>query len=237
MLYVSSASMHIRLGAVLSALIIVLCIIGLTMHQDFYDGKIRRDFFFFYTNLSNLIVLIYFALIAPRLYTTSSLYHLIPHAEFAVMMIIMLTCCIFHFILFPAVYPCVMSMPRTREFQIVVADNLIVHYLVPLSVFFYWLLCSPGKYVLQFQDAVRWTAVPLLYIITVFIRAPLRGVIKEVGCAYPYPFLDVQTFGTFRVVRTCTTLYFLCTSFGTLIIMGIRLLFALIGHCQSLIFV
>ena len=153
------------------------------------------------------------------------------------MMIIMLTCCIFHFILFPAVYPCVMSMPRTREFQIVVADNLIVHYLVPMSVFFYWLLCSPGKYVLQFQDAVRWTAVPLLYIITVFIRAPLRGVIKEVGCAYPYPFLDVQTFGTFRVIRTCTTLYFLCTSFGTLIIMGIRLLFALIGHCQSLIFV
>ena len=57
-----------RPGAVLSALIVVFSLIGLTMHRDFYAGKRRRGFFCFYTNLSNLIVLIYFALIAPRLY-------------------------------------------------------------------------------------------------------------------------------------------------------------------------
>ena len=237
MLYVASAALPIRLGAALSALIIVFCVIGLTMHQDFYAGKKRRDFFFFYTNLSNLFVLLYFALAAPRLYTSPSLHHLIPHAEFAVMMIIMLTCCVFHFVLFPAVYPCVISMPHTREFKIVVTDNLIVHYLVPLCVFFYWLFCSPEKNMLIFSDAVIWTAFPLLYIIAVFIRAPLRGVIQEVGCAYPYPFLDIHTFGIFRVVRTCTVLYFLCVCAGTLIIALIQLVFAQSNTGKMLIFI
>ena len=61
-----------RLGAVLSALIAAISLIGLTMHRDFYAGRRRKDFFCFYTNVSNLLVLLYFALLAPRLYASTS---------------------------------------------------------------------------------------------------------------------------------------------------------------------
>ena len=234
MLYVNSPSMHIRLGAVLSSLIIILSVIGLTMHKDFYAGKIRRDFFFFYTNLSNLIVLIYFALAAPRLYTSSTLQKMIPHAEFAVMMCIMLTCFVFHFVLLPVVYDRVISMQCTREYRIAFTDNLIVHYLVPLNVFAYWLLCSPQKSSLTFADAVGWTLIPLLYILAVFIRAPIRGIIEEAGCPYPYPFLDINVLGKHCVARICITLFFLCTAAGLILVAILQFLSALFGTGHAL---
>ena len=135
-----------RLGILFSALIVISSMIGLTMHSDFYAGRGRREFFCFYTNVSNLAVLIYFALAAPRLYARPRLHTLIPHAEFAVMMCIMLTFCVFHLLLFPAIRLAARTMPRTREYLILCTDNIIIHYIVPLSVFAYWLLCSPDKH-------------------------------------------------------------------------------------------
>ena len=131
------------MGVLLSALIVVFAVIGLTMHRDFYAGRRRRDFFCFYTNVSNLIVLLYFALAAPRLYTHAQLSPMIPHAEFAVMMSIMLTFCVFHLVLFPPIRQAARTMEHTREYWIVYTDNLIIHYIVPLSVWVYWLFCSP----------------------------------------------------------------------------------------------
>ena len=129
-----------RLGAVLSALIVVFCIIGLTMHKDFYAGIRRRGFFCFYTNLSNLLVLLYFALLAPLLYQGHTFRPMIPHAEFMIMMCIMLTFFVFHSMIFPAVWLAAKKAARTREFYIALVDNGIVHYLVPWLVFAYWLL-------------------------------------------------------------------------------------------------
>jgi len=207
-----------RLGIILSAMIVVCGVIGLTMHRDFYAGCVRRDFFCFYTNVSNLIVLIYFALVAPRLYAKGILHALIPHAEFAVMMCIMLTFCVFHLILFPPIFRTALRMPRTREYFIVCTDNIIIHYLVPLSVFMYWLLCSPEKSRLGTADALYWTAIPLIYIVYVFLRAKKKGVIEEAGSPYPYPFLDTSVLGMRRVLRICAGLYGLCICAGLCII-------------------
>lgn len=195
-----------RLGAALSALIVVFSLIGLTMHKDFYAGKRRRDFFCFYTNLSNLVVLIYFALLSPRLYAESALRALIPHADFAVMMCIMLTFSVFHLLLFPAVRIAAKNAPRTRTYWIVVCDNVIIHYLVPWLVFFFWLLCSPGKTSLGAGDAIYWLTLPLTYAAWILLRAKSGRLIEETGSPYPYPFLDVRTLGAVRVARICTLL-------------------------------
>ena len=215
---------YTRLGAVLSALIVVFSIIGITMHRDFYAGRGRREFFCFYTNVSNLAVLLYFALAAQRLYTAESLHHLIPHAEFAVMMCIMLTHCVFHLILYPAVRSAVRDMPRTAAYRIVCTDNFIIHYLVPLSVLIYWLLCSPDKQALSPPDALYWTALPLLYAVLIFIRARFKGIIEEAGSPYPYPFLDISVFGAKRVLFICTRLYVLCVFAGLSIIAALHIL-------------
>ena len=42
MLVVTPAALFGRLGAVLSALIVVFSLIGLTVHSDFYAGRRRR---------------------------------------------------------------------------------------------------------------------------------------------------------------------------------------------------
>lgn len=196
-----------RPGAVLSALIVVFSLIGLTMHRDFYAGKRRRGFFCFYTNLSNLIVLIYFALIAPRLYACAAFQPLIPHADFAVMMSIMLTFCVFHGMIFPSVRIAAAHAPHTREYRIVVCDNFIVHYLVPGLVFLFWLCCAPGKAALRAPDALYWTLLPLVYILWIFLRAHTGSIIEETGSLYPYPFLDVHALGLLRVAYICALLY------------------------------
>ena len=217
---------YTRLGTLLSALIVVSCIIGITMHKDFYAGKGRKEFFCFYTNVSNLAVLLYFALAAPMLYKTPALHPMIAHAEFAVMMCIMLTLAVFHLLLFPAIHMAIRDMPRTREYRILRADNFIIHYLVPLSVFAYWLLCSPNKQTLNVSDALYWTALPVVYILLIFVRAKIKGAITETSSPYPYPFLDRDVLGTRRVAGICAALYAICLFAGLIVIAGIRLIFA-----------
>lgn len=237
MLVVIPDNLYGRMGAVLCALIVVSCIIGLTMHKDFYSGASRKDFFCFYTNLSNLFVGVYFALAAPQLYARSALRILIPHAEFSVMMSIMLTFCVFHTMLFPAIRSVVEGANHTRAYRIVVTDNFIVHYLVPWLVFIYWLLCSPGKAALRLYDAVLWTMFPAVYLGCIFLRAKSGRRIEETDSLYPYPFLDTAALGKKNVLRTCLTLYGICTAAGLIVILLTRLALSLFGSGHALVLI
>lgn len=201
-----------------------MALIGLTMHRDFYAGRRRRDFLCFYTNVSNMAVLVYFGLIAPRLYAVPPLHPLITHMEFAVMMCIMLTCCVFHLMLYPAIRLATRHMPRTRDYYIVYTDNLVIHYLVPLTVFFYWLLCSPQKHKLTAADAFYWTVLPLGYTAWILLRARKKRIIAETDSPYPYPFLDIAALGAKRVMQICAGLYVLCILTGLLVIVPVHLL-------------
>lgn len=226
-----------RLGAVLSALLAAFSLIGLTVHKDFYAGRRRKDFFSFYTNVSNLLVLLYFSLIAPRLYASARLRPLIPHAEFLLMMSIMLTFVVFHHILSPAIYREMRHAPLNREFAIVFTDNFIIHYLVPWLVLAYWLLCSPGKRALRPADALLWTLVPLLYLGYVFLRAALSGNIAGTDSPYPYPFLDIGRLGVRRVAAACALLYGVCAVAGLSVVALTRLSFAQFGGGHALILI
>lgn len=237
MLVLTSSIPSGRLGTLLSALIVVSCAVGLTMHSDFYAGIRRKDFYVYYTNLSNLLVLIYFAAVAPRLYAKAALRPLIPHAEYAVMMSIMLTYFVFHHLLMPAIFGELRRARRTREWTIMVLSNLVVHYVVPWLVFFYWLLCSPDKKALCAWDALLWTCIPLLYLFFVLLRAPIRGVIAGTASAYPYPFLDIQRRGGARVMRSCLLLYGGCLLVGFCIIVSTRLMLSLWGDGHAWILI
>lgn len=223
-----------RLGAVLSALIAVLSLIGLTMHKDFYAGRRRRDFFCYYTNVSNLLVLLYFALLAPRLYASARLRPLIPHVEYALMMSIMLTFAVFHQLLAPSIYREMQHAPRDRAFAIVFADNLVIHYLVPWLVLIYWVLCAPGKRLIGLADALLWTLVPLGYLAFILLSAPFRPDMEETGSPYPYPFLNVREQGRLRVAAACAVLYGGCTIAGLAVVALTRIAFACFGAGHAL---
>jgi len=226
-----------RLGAILSALIVVCCIVGLTMHQDFYAGRSRKDFLCFYTNVSNLLVLVYFSLAAPLLYAHTALHPLIPHAEFALMLSIMLTFSVFHLLLFPSIRSRVAQMPRTKVYRIVCTDNFLIHYLVPWMVFLYWLLCSPGKGMLRLFDAFIWTLLPLAYVLCILLRASSGRIIEETQSPYPYPFLDIHALGGKRVFYCCAVLYGICILAGILLVFLTRSVFFLFGGGHALLLI
>lgn len=234
MLVVPVQMLYGRLGAVLSALIVVSCVVGLTMHRDFYAGTSRKDFFCFYTNLSNLAVLVYFALLSPYFYASASLRPLISHAEFLIMMSIMLTFCVFHLILYPAIQGAVSHAEHTREFYIAYADNLILHYLVPWLVFFYWIFCAPDKAELTMADAFIWTLFPIAYLLSIFFRAKQGLIIQETGTPYPYPFLDIRALGKKTVLRTCLFLYLICLTAGISLLLTLRFFLLLFGDGHTL---
>jgi len=237
MLVVLSDTPSGQIGAVLSALIVVFCAVGMTMHKDFYAGIVRKDFFCFYTNLSNLLVGVYFALISPRLYASHRWRPLIPHAEFMLMMSIMLTFSVFHLMLFPAIRGVVRYAEHTREYYILCTDNFIIHYLVPWLVFLYWLLCSPGKASLSPMDAILWTGIPALYLGAIFLRARRGKYIEETGSPFPYPFLDTAALGGKAVLRTCLLLYIICLAAGISAVLCIRTAFALFGSGHVLMLI
>lgn len=236
MLIVLPPTLYGRLGALLSALIVVCAVIGLTLHRDVYDHIPRRDFYCYYTNLSNLLVLLYFALGAPLLYAKAALRRFIPVAEFSVMMIIMLTHVIFHTLLFPSIRAAARSAPRSRETAIMAADNLFIHYLVPWLTCLYWLLCSPGKDALTVRGALCWLAVPLLYLCKIFLRAR-HGNLADADRPYPYPFLDAGRLGARRVALVCAALLMMGIACSLALLVGTRVLYARLGggHALALI--
>lgn len=199
-----------RLGAALSALIVIFCLIGLTLSHDFYAGVRRRDYWVYYTNQSNLLVFVYFALIAPVLYAPGRVQTLIPHVEFAIMLCIMLTHLIYHHVLAPFVEQETAYLPHVADTPITRADSCIQHYIVPLLTFFYWLFCSPGKSQLSLGDAAFWFVFPLGYMVYILVRARIYGIIRNTKSAYPYPFLDVDWLGPWRVAALYAKLLAIC---------------------------
>lgn len=236
MLIVTPAALYGRLGALLSAFIVVCACIGLTLHRDVYAHIPRRDFYMYYTNVSNLIVLLYFALLSPWLYARAALRQFIPVAEFSVMMIILLTHLVFHNLLFPQIRRSMRGAPRNRETAIVFADNLFIHYLVPWLTALYWLLSSPGKDALGIAGALVWLIVPLAYLLCVFLRAR-RGALAGTDSAYPYPFLDAARHGARRVAMTCLLLLMLCIGASLALLLAVHLAFGAFGGGHALVLI
>lgn len=217
------------LGTVLSALLVVFSLAGLTLHGDFYAGVCRRDYWVYYTNQSNLLVFAYFALGAPLLYTSQALHSLIPHAEYALMLCIMLTHLVFHHFLAPFIMEETIYTPHAPNERIARADSTVQHYIVPLMTLAYWLLCSPGKWTLDAGDALYWLAFPAAYVAYVLVRARVRGCIHQTRSAYPYPFLDIDFFGAARVARLCGVLLLSGASAAFTGVLTVRAAFSLLS--------
>lgn len=224
MLIFTPQTLYGRIGALLSALIIVLSVLGLTMHRDFYAGKKRSGYFLYYTNLSNLLVFIYFMLISPLLFSIPMGEKMASHAEFAVTMSILLTHFVFHFALLPSIQKGTIHIRHTSSFPIIKADNCIQHYLLPWTVFAYWLICSPRKNELVVYDAFLWTVFPVSYLLYIFLTAPFREPLPDTGSVYPYPFMDPAKHSPHSILVFCLGIYAVSICAGLALIVLIRFL-------------
>lgn len=93
-----------------------------------------------------------------------------------------------------------------------IVDELL-HSVIPLLVIVYWYLYE-NKKGLQYRSIMKWAAYPVIYLICILLRGHFSGF-------YPYPFVDVESFGLVKV---------LINSLGiTAFFVGLSLLFIKIG--------
>lgn len=189
--------MGLRLSA---AGIFLLGAVGLLLHSTLLEtGHIRPGMFCFYTNLSNLLVLVYELALAAvpegavrRMLTGSGV-------ALAMTLCIYVTHLIYHFVLVPD------ARHRGKKF----ADfggsfgNLCVHYGTPWLVVGQWLLWG-NKAGLTAASAARWLVLPLAYFVYAMLRARTGRPIGHTKLLYPYTFMDPEKLGVKKFCLSVT---------------------------------
>lgn len=145
--------------------------------------------FVYYTFLSNFLCLLYF--IAAAVYTAMCIKStgirgdagLWPHLKGGLTVMISITFLVYWLVLSPRI-----ADPHYNPY---VPDNLLLHYVTPLLVIGDWLLFD-RKGIYKVYAPFLWLAGPVLYMLFIFIRAPLYGVIGTTGSRYPYFFMNLD---------------------------------------------
>ncbi len=190
---------------IIEILIVLVGCCGLLMHSGWLSGNLRKDFFRYYTNLSNLFVVMFY-LIRMVVRITGNydgFFGKIVFSElwfYSVTMSIFLTFGIFHFLLVPALKK---APSDSSEFQMLHSfSNYCVHYIVPLLSLLNWLVFA-DKAQLNYRWALIWTIIPWLYVLYAEIRGLRGDIIENTDSAYPYDFMDIGKHGWPAVIRNC----------------------------------
>lgn len=202
-------------------LIVLIGCCGLVMHSGLLTDHPRKDFFRYYTNLSNLLVVMFFlARIVVRITgNTNGFFGRIVFSElwfFSVTMSIVLTFGIFHFVLMPSFRN---APPESNEFKLAHSfSNYCVHYIVPLLTLLTWLIFAK-KSELRYPWGVIWTVIPWCYVIYATIRGLRGDIIENTDSAYPYDFMDLGKHGWAKFIRNCLLVTVVFVAAGYLLLL------------------
>ena len=191
-------------------LYIVLGIGALIVATGITSTGFRPYEFVYYTNLSNLICVIYFSL--KVIYSNKAVVNTnfgkfiqSPHIKFSITMCILLTGLIYHFLLMP---------PNERSLNDILhinTNSIILHYIIPAMTFLDWLFFDK-KGQNKWYYPITWIIVPYAYFLFILLRAPLFGNIGKTSDIYPYDFINVDLLGIQQVainVLIITTVFIL----------------------------
>lgn len=208
--------MGLRLSA---AGIFLLGALGLLLHSTLLEtGHIRPGMFCFYTNLSNLLVLVYELALAAA--PEGAVRQLLTGSGVALAMTlcIYVTHLIYAFVLLPTAHRRDDESWLKGRFSF---GNVCVHFITPGLTVLQWLLWQ-DKAGLTVGHAVWWLVLPLAYFAFAMLRAGTGKPIGRTGQLYPYPFLDYPRLGAgrFWLYATAILTFFF----------GVGCLFVGIGH-------
>lgn len=190
---------------IFSLFIAFVALWGVLGQSGIRDKKPRPVHLCYYTTLSNLLIAFYHLLLclalALRLEGLLAFLRR-PVICLSVMLCILLTFLVYHFLLRPAqtkqgAYP-----KNTAQ----ILDNYCVHYFAPLLTLAGWLLFAP-KDGLTFADAALWLLCPLAYLAFALVRAPIGPPFYEGGPRYPYAFMDFDKLGPRRALANCALMF------------------------------
>ena len=185
-------------ATVFAALIALFSALGLVLASRVLEGpeKRRKQFFCYYTNLSNAVMLLVHVLLLIPGQTRELL--LTPAARYLTVLCILVTFVIYFFVLTRFGRHSkkdTMASLGTRR-----SSNVLVHYLVPLLTELEWLTVA-NKRGLSIRDAFLWLLVPLAYLLFTVLRARSGVIIENTGSLWPYSFMDREALGTGKWLR------------------------------------
>lgn len=188
---------------ILSAIIFAAAIYGLFLGGCMKNPGHSHNLLSYYTNLSNIIVLIYqLCVLGSFLAPKSGFYSAVrsPVLQYTIANTITMTFLVYHFILFPAIKKKKEALTDAEKSGgVITPNNLCVHYIVPLASLLFWLLF--GSKELPFWCVFAWLAVPAGYSLYILLRAALGINIYEKNTPYPYFFIDRNLIGTKRFIQ------------------------------------
>lgn len=188
---------------ILSVIIIATAVYGLFLGGCMKNPGHSHNLLSYYTNLSNIIVLIYqLCVLGSFLASNSGFYSAVrsPVLQYTIANTITMTFLVYHFILFPAIKKKKEALTDAEKSGgVITPNNLCVHYIVPLASLLFWLLF--GSKELPFWCVFAWLAVPAGYSLYILLRAVLGINIYEKNTPYPYFFIDRNLIGTKRFIQ------------------------------------
>ncbi|MGJ0390082.1 Pr6Pr family membrane protein [Microbacterium sp. CGR1] len=205
-------------------LALAIIITGVIRHSDVLTGAPNWTTLLFYTMVSNLLCLVWVALLVVR--TAQDLGRRGPagtstpsaRASGAVMMAITVTMLIYLVVLVPTRF----ADGDSDIFSL--TDNLI-HIITPLLVIGDWLLFVP-KGSFRWTDPLLWTLIPYAYLVWAFVYGAVGGEFTP-GQKYPYPFMDVDALGIGGVAQWIVALTLALIVVGLVLVVIDRALAAL----------
>ena len=185
-----------------------------------FSGAPQWSAFLFFTVLSNLLCIVWLAVLVMRTSTDLGLKgsHGLssPSARWsgAVMFAITVTMLVYLFVLLPAAFQ------QAGDYEPFSLTDTLLHVLTPCLLIVDWLLFIP-KGAFRPREPLLWALIPLGYLVFAYALSAL-GVEFGAGQKYPYPFMNVELHGVGGVVAWISGL--------TAALIGVGYLFVLLDR-------
>ena len=185
-----------RIFALIFRIIILTgCGYGLSYFLGFHEGQARWSTLVYYTNLSNLVCLLFYILLTAKTILDikregiKGTTMLLPHFKGAFVLMITITFLVYHLMLSGSGFA--MADGITVQFSI---SNILLHYVVPIMVILDWFIFD-RKNIFRWFDPLLWLIIPFVYFVFALIRAEFGGNLSGRNTRYPYFFIDVDALG------------------------------------------
>ena len=138
----------------------------------FFKGEFKRINFLYFTIISNMfccglfITLTIKTLIDIKREGIHGISSISPHIKGEVLISILLTMIVYHFILIPYAL-------KINPYQSLKTTDIIFHYVMPLVTLFDWILFDEKRR-FSWYDPIVWTIGPYLYMIFVFLQSRIE---------------------------------------------------------------
>ena len=168
-------------------------VIAVLASLGFFGYNYRKDFYVYFTNLSNYLCI---GVMAVEFVETlrnkeDSYVTVLPKLKFVSVLSIMLTFFVFNFIL--------ANMPERHPASNYEISSVLCHAVIPVMFTLDWLLFYERKKVRWYYPLLS-VIFPFVYGAFIYIRAFIPGIEKHTSVIYPYFFLNIKSQGIPKVV-------------------------------------